>query len=156
MPTFFMPSNMGDYIFILGSYHTEQNHPILKNLQKYLRSKGFTNVFLASDIELYTKADNMTRNQQIYEKVENLLKRADFCFFILFPKHNESVKTELITYLKSNFESKRGDKYLILPPRDLEIDSMLEGLFDQQAVKIFRYWDVSEINKKCFDFIIYQ
>ncbi len=153
MAEFFLEPNFEISIFILGSYHTEENLPELESIKDFLIHKNFTNTYLASDPVNFKNNPNSSRNQQNYEKVEYLLSKSDFCLFIFFEKYNDSVKTELISFLKSLYASKINKKYLIIKPFSLEIDSMLSGLMDQQEVNIFQYNDVSEIAKYCFKYM---
>ncbi|MHA1673631.1 MAG: hypothetical protein ACTSYI_08375 [Promethearchaeota archaeon] len=153
MAEFFLEPNFDISIFILGSYHTEENLPELKTIKDFLKYKNFTNTYLASDPADFKINPNSSRDQQNYEKVEYLLSKSDFCLFIFFENYNDSLKTELISFLKSQYDSKINKKYLIIKPYSLKIDSMLSGLMDQQEVNIFQYNDVSEIAKYCFKYI---
>jgi hypothetical protein len=153
MVNFLSRQNLNQSIFILGSYF----HPyvqVLDQTRDFLKSKGYLNVFLASDIRLEMNGTYRSKNHENYERVEKLLESSDFCFFIFFQDHNESLKIELTTFLKSSYFPDKN--HLILLPRELEIESMLNGLFDQQEVNIFRYDGISEIAEKCLKFVRYQ
>lgn len=149
--------HLNDSIFIMGSYNPKYSY-IIESLKDFLIRKGFINVYLASDIILKTDNEGKSSDQINYEKVELLLTKSDYNFFILadnteFHYINDSVKTEIISFLKSHCFSEKSDKYLILLPFDLKLDSMLNGLFDKQQVNIYRYYNPEDINEKCLKFI---
>ena len=155
MTKFISRDTTNDSVFILGSYHPD-NLSFLINLRDYLISNGISNTYLAFDKYIKSNSVDRSKNQQSYEKVEKLLEESTYCIFILFNKHNESVMIELTTFLKSTYYLKNQGKNILLLPSELEIYSMLSGLTDQQEIKIFRYFDISEINSYCLRFIKYQ
>ena len=156
MKRFFLEPNYNISIFILGSYHTEENLPELEKIRDFLIKQNFSNTYLASDYTNFKTNPDSSKNQQNLEKVEYLLSKSDFCLFIFFENYNESLKTELTIFLKSQFKSKTNKKYLIIKPTSLIIDSMLSGLMDQQEVNIFQYNDISEVAEYCLKYITYN
>lgn len=142
-------------IFILGSYHPDYIG-FLDNLRNSLISKGFPNTFLASDKNILNSKTFKSQDHKNLEKVEFLLENSEYCLFIFFQDYNESLKVELQIYLKSNYFPERKKKYLVLIPYGLKFESMLRGIIDQQEVSIFSYFDISEIEDKCVNFVLYN
>ena len=158
MTHFLKRQNFSDKIFLLGSYHSD-NIKNLENLRNFLKLHGYSNTFLAFEKEIENKnLDINSKSQEFYEKVEYLLESSDYCFFIFFKNHNQSLLVELVTYLKSDFFLNQKRKFLVIVPQppDFDIKTILDGLFYQQEVEIFQYNDFSEINKKCLNYILYQ
>ena len=128
-------------------------------MRDFLKLHGYSNTFLAFDKKIENKnIEFNSKSQEFYEKVEYLLESSDYCFFIFFKNHNQSLLVELVTYLKSDYFLNRKRKFLVIVPQppDFEIETILDGLFYQQEVEIFRYNDFSEIKNKCLNYVSYQ
>lgn len=141
-------------ILVLGSYHPI-NKPIVDNLVKFLKERGFLNTFLASEVipepseEILKEKD---RNAYIYTEMVKLMDNSDFNIFILFPEKNDSVVTELTSLIHSNNFEEKSDKIIVYIPYDYNYTISM-GIMSENRLNIYVYNDESEIYQHCLTFI---
>jgi len=139
-------------ILILGSYHPDY-YQLLEDLVQYLRQSQFSKVFLAKDLIDFSNLGIKSKLDYIYSSIEGLMEEFDYNIFILFDSKNDSVIAELTTFVKSKSFNEKRDKSIILLPKNYNFTIVL-GLLDQNEVRVYRYFEITEIFDYCKKFIL--